>query len=84
MKKVTINWDDGDVYYNGKYIQIRKLKQFILKTWPELVHDYVIHRRFDERKNEVVRLYAWDSIFERVDKKIGLRKVMAIILKEEK
>jgi hypothetical protein len=82
MKGISIDWEEGCVKHAGFYIELRFVKEWILKN-TDIANDYVIFKTFNSKTGEIDRKYAWDTILFLVNKDIGLKNVFNEILQNE-
>jgi hypothetical protein len=83
MKNLNINYRTDEARHRGFAIPLRVVKRFILKYIPDEVEGLQIYKTFNPKTGDIERKYAWDTVFHRIHKKVGIDTIYELILKEE-
>lgn len=82
MDKITFNWENEEIKYNGLVFTFRKVKKFFNDHYAGVVADYRIKPNFDKETGEIWYNTDWFGLFydQRNDR---LRLILNYLIKYE-
>ena len=61
-------YPEEEIQLGETFVTKRQLRKAVLSLYPELVEQYKIHSSFDKESGEIVKKYAWHSVFEIINR----------------